>query len=264
MKYNVYCINLVDRQDRYLSAQKTFRDAGINNVKFHRVERNPCGGAYGCYESHIDVIEDSDSDIVIVFEDDVQINTNSSLKWTDVLKYIELYMIQGDVEYMSIANLPMFTTTVNVDGDKHLIKSKFLYCLGYAIKKSKYMNIRDILLNELYITSRKHEPIDVMFLALIKNPIGFRVPFFVQDTCDTDNDWNVGSFRVTSDNFLNYLSASYREDYRGIYGFYLYCINVLLRTMLYLMFKAWIRFVVEKRIGIKKNEPLESDTGIDI
>ena len=69
------CINLLDRDDRLEQATRRFDEVGLGNlVTFHRVERDPRGGRYGCYESHRSVIEKAYKDgisRVLIFEDDV-------------------------------------------------------------------------------------------------------------------------------------------------------------------------------------------------
>jgi len=69
------CINLLERTDRLEQAKARFEKVGLGeNMTFHRVERHPRGGRYGCYESHRSVIEKAYKDglnSVLIFEDDV-------------------------------------------------------------------------------------------------------------------------------------------------------------------------------------------------
>jgi len=72
----IVCINLVDRDDRMKEAQDQFDKVGLlGTVQFHRVERHPRGGRYGCYNSHREVMANAlkdGLDSVLIFEDDVQ------------------------------------------------------------------------------------------------------------------------------------------------------------------------------------------------
>ena len=71
MEYNFFdkiiCINLKTRQDRYESALKTFQSLNINNVEFYFANKSPKGGRYGCFESHINVIKNVITKVVIIF-----------------------------------------------------------------------------------------------------------------------------------------------------------------------------------------------------
>lgn len=71
----IKCINLLEREDRYLSAKSVFDQLGIP-VIFHRVERHPGGGVQGCFTSHIEVITEaynSGAQNVLIFEDDIEL-----------------------------------------------------------------------------------------------------------------------------------------------------------------------------------------------
>lgn len=70
------CINLRERPDRLQQVQKRFAAVGLseNMVQYHRPERHPRGGRYGCYSSHRDCIRAAYEDglnSVLIFEDDV-------------------------------------------------------------------------------------------------------------------------------------------------------------------------------------------------
>ena len=54
---HITCINLYEREDRYKYCQALFKKLNIP-VSFHRVHRHPKGGEAGCFQSHIDIIEE--------------------------------------------------------------------------------------------------------------------------------------------------------------------------------------------------------------
>ena len=70
------CINLLERDDRLEQAKAQFTAVGLGDVvEFHRVNRHPRGGKYGCYDSHRSVIQkayDDGLERVLIFEDDVK------------------------------------------------------------------------------------------------------------------------------------------------------------------------------------------------
>lgn len=78
MKYfdAIYCINLRDRDDKFVSSKKVFKKLNLD-VKFYRPEKHPVSGRIGCFESHIHVIKEcyeKNMNRILIFEDDI-INT---------------------------------------------------------------------------------------------------------------------------------------------------------------------------------------------
>ena len=69
----IICITLEANTDRQKSAIEVFKKLNIP-VKFFVAKRNPRGGRVGCFESHIQVIQDcynNDKKQVLIFEDDL-------------------------------------------------------------------------------------------------------------------------------------------------------------------------------------------------
>lgn len=99
MKYQYYCINLFERQDRYEKMVKVFNENGLE-VKFIRNSKHPKGGIYGCFDSHIQCIKDAynnNLDYCIVFEDDNNIYPNCK----DNIKIAEdFYKNNPNTEYI--------------------------------------------------------------------------------------------------------------------------------------------------------------------
>lgn len=74
--YNIYCINLKERKDRYESACNEFKKIGIyDQVTFYQPEKSNKGGAYGLTESMLWCLNDSlhrdPNKLIITFEDDI-------------------------------------------------------------------------------------------------------------------------------------------------------------------------------------------------
>jgi GR25 family glycosyltransferase involved in LPS biosynthesis len=70
---DIICITLEGNTERQQSAIKVFKDLNIP-VKFFVAKRNPRGGRVGCFESHIQVIQDcynNNKKRVLIFEDDI-------------------------------------------------------------------------------------------------------------------------------------------------------------------------------------------------
>ena len=78
----IKCINLKSRDDRYEYCQKLFKKLDIP-VSFHRVDKHPKGGTYGCFESHLQIIRQaytSGAETCIIFEDDIEPSPYYNLK----------------------------------------------------------------------------------------------------------------------------------------------------------------------------------------
>ena len=74
MNISKYCINLIEREDRYDHCVNEFKKVEFfNDIKFIRNHRHPTSGRIGCFESHIQVIKDAlykGADYAFIFEDD--------------------------------------------------------------------------------------------------------------------------------------------------------------------------------------------------
>lgn len=96
MNYPIYCINLKERKDRKIRAEKEFNKIDIqpNDVIFLNFFLHKKGGIYGCYDSHMKVWNDfytnhSDKEMCIVFEDDIEVNENSKLYLKKAIQFIK-------------------------------------------------------------------------------------------------------------------------------------------------------------------------------
>ena len=88
----IVCINLKSRPDRYLSASNEFKKLNINNVEFYFAEKSHKGGKYGCFESHINVIQkcyNEKCNNILIFEDDVRPSN-----------YYNLTLLNESIEFM--------------------------------------------------------------------------------------------------------------------------------------------------------------------
>lgn len=71
---DIICINLKSRPDRRDYVKKTLSNVNIP-FRFYTAEKSPYGGIYGCFESHINVIQEAynkGANNILIFEDDVK------------------------------------------------------------------------------------------------------------------------------------------------------------------------------------------------
>ena len=111
LKLYVGVINLVERDDRFLNAQQQFAKIHPQGkvdqflgfpVHIHRVHRHPKGGRFGCYTSHLMVMQaalDAGCNACLVLEDDFtflahrKAYVNSKLKVSTLPAGLVLWLI---------------------------------------------------------------------------------------------------------------------------------------------------------------------------
>jgi len=71
---DIFCISLRNRKDRRDQVSQLFNHLGIP-VTFFIVDKHPNGGIYGCFDSHIKIIQymqKNNKNNILVFEDDIE------------------------------------------------------------------------------------------------------------------------------------------------------------------------------------------------
>lgn len=128
MKYQYYCINLFERQDRYEKMVKNFNENELE-VKFIRNSKHPKGGIYGCFDSHIQCVKDAydkNLDYCIVFEDDNNIYPNCK----DNIKIAEeFYKNNPDTEYIILHNRGLYHVYEKLTDDIYECTSMGASCI---------------------------------------------------------------------------------------------------------------------------------------
>lgn len=91
-----YCITMSITPERYTRAKNLFNDLKYP-VNFYIAERDPQGGIYGCWRSHLACWDDAVSkghDIIAVFEDDVEIPNEEEFK--KILEEAHKFLVQNE------------------------------------------------------------------------------------------------------------------------------------------------------------------------
>ena len=94
LNIDVWCICLMERDDKYNIVKKEFKKVGlINHVKFHRPYKHAENGRIGCFNSHKFCMFNSlnKNKHSLVFEDDVQFSDD----WEDKLNSIKIFLYSG-------------------------------------------------------------------------------------------------------------------------------------------------------------------------
>lgn len=72
----IYCLTMRSTPERHERAMKLFGDLRLP-VLFHVAEKDPQGGVFGCWRSHLaiwDRVSDDGEEVAVVFEDDVEVD----------------------------------------------------------------------------------------------------------------------------------------------------------------------------------------------
>ena len=89
----VYCISLVNRQDRRVEAQAQFARVGLGGrVEFVLVEKHATNPEQGIYESHLLCMEKglaSGAERILIFEDDVVFLQYSPLRLAQLVRFMQ-------------------------------------------------------------------------------------------------------------------------------------------------------------------------------
>ena len=106
--YPIYCINLENRTDRKIHSINEFNKINIllDNVKYPHFIKDPRGGIYGCFDSHMKIWNDfyknyPNEKYCLIFEDDFELvddNFDKTIKET-------VEFIDKNYNYIDILNL---------------------------------------------------------------------------------------------------------------------------------------------------------------
>ena len=129
MRTKAYCITMRTTPERHERARKLFESFDFP-VTFHVAERDPQGGIYGCWRSHLacwDKAVEAGYDVIAVFEDDVEIPSRAELDYL-LEEGRRAFERQPDLEYIALHG-----KTIPVGTDQDAVKS------GVAITTCAYM-----------------------------------------------------------------------------------------------------------------------------
>ena len=175
----IWCISLIERDDRYECALNEFKKVGIT-AEFHRPTRNPISGAMGCFLAHKYCLENSDGKNVLIFEDDVKFSN----KWREKIPQIHEFLQDND-EYDTL-RLGIFMRCVY----KHKRNTKY-------ISKCKGTANHAVLYNKKFVTKLLTRPdfdgslpIDDYLVSLPEyNDFSFIDNMCYQRSIASDNLW---------------------------------------------------------------------------
>jgi GR25 family glycosyltransferase involved in LPS biosynthesis len=138
----IYCINLEERVDRWMSAKKEMDEMGIQNVKRFSAIKNKIGHL-GCRDSHIEIIKDAKNNgykRILILEDDFIFINKDKDQINDILN--QLNNVDWELFYFG-ATVHLYDGKL-VKVDKNLVQTNFAYTThSYAVNSSIYDFIID-------------------------------------------------------------------------------------------------------------------------
>lgn len=186
---DIVCINLRSREDKYEYSEELFEKLDIP-VRFYIADKHKKGGLYGCFDSHIKVIQeayDDGLDSILIFEDDVKPTPHYSESiMKQVVKFLKsnewdiMYLGAGPFNYVYYSPLSFINAPFV---DKNILKYNPLFTHAYAVSREGMQKI----LNRYHDFIGK-EHYDIFLSKLKLNSFCVNPTIFEQKMCmGTDN-----------------------------------------------------------------------------
>lgn len=152
----IKCINLKSRNDRYTYCQNLFNTMNIS-VQFHRVDKHPKGGTFGCFQSHMDIIRDAymaGAQNCLVFEDDIEQSPYFNIRLVN--QAIDFITSNDDWELFYLGPVPEVLKHTTKYVSKNIYKLHSICTHAYVIHRrlmSKMINMPfiDIPIDYIYL-----------------------------------------------------------------------------------------------------------------
>lgn len=190
-----YCINCLDRTDRYTQAKKELIKNGFNNVNWIRNKKNKIGHK-GCFLSHLDCYIDflkSKDEKCIIFEDDLKFINKSKNNKKKIVNIINSNS-NFDILYLGYNHFPSFSPKNN--NNPLFIKGIFVQAHSYVIGRKTAKTIINYYNNKY---SKKIVPvhIDLLLNSQKLNTYGLKKRLCIQRRSKSSNKWGLGIEKIT-------------------------------------------------------------------
>ena len=147
---DIVCINLQHRKDRKRISEKIFTKLNID-CHFHIVQKHPKGGMYGCFESHIQVIQDAYNkglNNLLIFEDDIKLTPSYTSRQVEVC--IDFMKNNTDWDIFFLGYIPCNTNRGSMKDllyaefvNEHIIKYRPFATHSYCLSRKGMKKILD-------------------------------------------------------------------------------------------------------------------------
>lgn len=130
----VYCINLIERKDRYEATSKLFDKYNLK-VEWHKVNRHPEGGRKGCFTSHMEVIRKAKAEgkkRILILEDDIKVEDNNLY----LLDQVKDFVTKEHFRIFYLACIPIVMKESTPTSYKNIFKCSALSTQSYILSES--------------------------------------------------------------------------------------------------------------------------------
>lgn len=166
-----YCISLVENSKERDVCQREFDKIGLE-VEFEIVERSPEGGSYGCFMSHLEVLNKglkTNSEYIMIMEDDVYFyHTDSTIfdkiyKFMDSIRKDEYVRLELDKLKWCLC-LGYFTNSHSISVNKHIVALDKCYCShAYIVPRHTAEKLAQMEWKNLPYDIEWHNVIDLFY-----------------------------------------------------------------------------------------------------
>ena len=179
----IYCINCIEREDRYKSAKEELKNNGYEDITWIRNKRMK-NGTEGCFLSHLQCYKNllnSNDQYCLIFEDDIKFIKQTKQNKIDIDR-IPLIVKKWDViflGYRTIKTIPFKENNIFLEGN-------FLQAHSYIINRKVAMAVL-----KYYAQYKQYEHIDILLNSKIKNIriIALKFRLTIQRQFKSDNTW---------------------------------------------------------------------------
>jgi GR25 family glycosyltransferase involved in LPS biosynthesis len=207
-KYPIYCINLEHRKDRLRHSISQFKNLGIshNTVIYPFFKKDPRGGIYGCFDSHIKIWNDffinhPNDKYALIFEDDFVTTNNSKSILENATKFIDNNCDKIDILFLH----NIYVNLENTINDLNFTCGYGLATHSYFITRHYIKSIIDKY-GKLPEPNGRHIDFEIGFNIIDNdNKIYSNKLFFSKEACFTQ-------LVDKSDNYLNIIDEMFRFD----------------------------------------------------
>lgn len=222
-----FCVNLVSRPDRKLSAINEFKKLQIPKVIFPKFEKHPKGGRIGCIDSHMKIWRNrniKDDELVVIFEDDFQYALDDPKIFHRLLREANEILNNEMGEIITFCGSTITRhCKISRNFTKGINTSTLCYCSKGKILKNLY--------RRLYSTKYLH--VDIM-LFFNTNTIACNKILFTQQTEDSDNPWVMNKYL---DQFLRKYMTSFNKNEEDLTLWNRLCNKLVKRCVMYQVLK---------------------------
>lgn len=172
----IYCINLVEREDRYDQAKLLFDSLHIP-VTFRRVHKHK-NGEQGCFESHRDIIKkayDKGHERILILEDDIVTGKSLTPENMSIVNNFLNTINDWEIFYLGMAPMIMKHKTEKIQKDIYRVHA--LNAHAYVVSRKFMKRFKD--------AEYLNIPVDMVYSASEK-AYGFYPSMFYQGNSSSD------------------------------------------------------------------------------